>query len=397
MVVTIFVLSRLPAINRRLSACIMVVNVHMNGVNTELKNKKNPKRKGKAAIRLFVFLFLIALIVVGGYISYTYVIDSHNDLQKTKEITINDNEAIFLEIPRGANTPKIAEILKENGLIKNTYFFKILSKMNGYDGMYRSGTHKVRKNLTYDELMRILTSLPESVTVTIPEGKTFEQIISILSEKKLIDGDKFKRAANNEKFEFKFLEGLPNRENRLEGYLFPDTYKFDMKAGEKEIINEMLKNFNKKFGVEYQKRAKELGMSTDQIINLASIVEREAKEPGERHKIAGVFYNRLRNKDANLRKLQSCATIQYIFLKRDGIVKERITDEDTKIKDLYNTYLYEGLPPGPICCPGEASIKAALYPEDSDYLYFVAKGDGTHEFSKTYKEHQAATKKYGTN
>jgi len=110
-----------------------------------------------------------------------------------------------------------------------------------------------------------------------------------------------------------------------------------------------------------------------------------------------VFYNRLTSKDKKLRKLQSCATIQYILLKTTGAVKERLLDADLQINNQYNTYMYEGLPPGPICCPGDAAIKAALFPEETSYLYFVAKGDaeGTHQFSNTYKEHQAAIKKYG--
>jgi UPF0755 protein len=187
---------------------------------------------------------------------------------------------------------------------------------------------------------------------------------------------------------------LPKREFKLEGYLFPDTYIFDIKAGEKTIINRMLARFDEIFKPEYIEKAKNLGMSIDQVVILASIIEREAKESYERKTISGIFHNRLKSKDPNLKKLQSCATIQYILLNRDGIVKEKITDEDTKIKHPYNTYQIEGLPPGPICAPGKDSIEAALSPEETDFYYFVAKGDGTHEFSRTLKEHQAATRKY---
>ncbi len=300
-------------------------------------------------------------------------------------------------VPKGANTATIAGLLKEQGLIKNTNIFKLLSKFNGYDGLYQSGTHIVGKSLSYDEMMRVLTSKPASRQVTIPEGKTFLQIVDILYSKNIItDKEKFIETANTETFEYDFLKGLSPRDNKLEGYLFPDTYEFDLNVSDREIIITMLDNFKKKFKQEYIDRIKKLnGMTLDKIIILASIVEREAKEPKDRDIIAGVFYNRLASKDKALRKLQSCATIQYILLKLTGAVKERLLDADLQLNDPYNTYKIEGLPPGPISSPGEASIKAALYPEDTPYMYFVAKGDGSHQFSITYKEHQEAIKKYG--
>jgi UPF0755 protein len=168
-----------------------------------------------------------------------------------------------------------------------------------------------------------------------------------------------------------------------------------MGVGEKEIVKRLLERFNEIFRPDYYDLAKKNNMTTDKIIILASIVEREAKDDDERKLIAGVFYNRLNNKDKSLRRLESCATIQYIFYKNEGIIKEKISEKDTQVNDPYNTYMREGLPPGPICSPGKASIEAALNPEKTGYLYFVAKGDGTHQFSKTLQEHNAAVKKYG--
>lgn len=356
---------------------------------------------------MFIILLVVFVTAICGFYSYKYVISAPKAQSKGASIDIDPAKGVAVEIPLNSNTTSIAGLLKEKGLIKYPYIFKILSKLNGFDGMYQSGTHIVdndpdRDKLSriiesYDRLMRILASKPESIKVTIPEGYTYRQITDTLSKKKLIDVDKFDRTANTEKFNYKFLEDLPKRENRLEGYLFPDTYEFDPKAGEKAIINAMLENFENKLKPEYYQRAKELNMSIDQIIILASIIEREAKYAEERKIISGVFYNRLRSKDPAMKKLQSCATIQYIFFKRDGIIKEKISEQDTKVKDPYNTYIIDGLPPGPICSPGRSSIEAALYPEKTDYMFFVAKGDGYHQFSKTLKEHQAATKKYGGN
>lgn len=357
---------------------------------------KSRKAKGIRFV-ILIFVFFIAVTVAGGYLSYNYVVGSHKELEKDKVIAIAPGQEISFEVPRGADTSDIAELLKEKGLIKNTLLFKILSKINGYDGMYQSGIHIVSTNLKYDDLMRILTGKPESIKVTIPEGLTYKQVVNRLVQNKVIESaEAFDKVVRTGEFNYTFLKDIPTREFRLEGYLFPDTYEFGVKAKIEDVVNAMLKNFNNKFKEEYYKQANKMGMTVDQIIILASIIEREAKVPEERSLISGVFYNRLKSKDASLKKLQSCATIQYIFLNREGTVKERITEADTKIVDPYNTYIREGLPPGPICNPGEASIKAALYPDTGDgYLYFVARGDGTHKFSKTYKDHQAAIKQYG--
>ena len=378
----------------------------MSGVSICLGKQEKPRKKRKYLFLLFIIAVIILVTAASAYISYVFVV---NTKVKDKEASINIDieKGILIEIPLNSNTASIAKLLKDKGLIKHPYIFRIISKVNGYDGLYQSGTHVVENDpnrdklpniiRSYDRLMHILVSKPESIKVTIPEGYTYKQIVDTLARKKLIDKDKFNRIANWSNFNYQFLSKIPVREYRLEGYLFPDTYEFDLKADEKQIIDRMLENFDNKFKPAYYERAKELNMTVDQIIILASIIEREAKYAEERKIISGVFYNRLKSKDKALRKLQSCATIQYIFFYRNGIIKDKISEQDTKVNDPYNTYLIEGLPPGPICSPGKASIEAALYPEATDYLYFVAKGDGYHQFSKTLQEHQAAMKKYGVN
>lgn len=369
----------------------------MRQTRTEQNGNKKQKKKRRAVFRLFTFLFIIFLTASSAYMSYKYVMKSMDEQDSETVISIAPGEEIEVEIPMGSGTASIANILKEKGIIRYPYIFKLVSKINGYDGKYKSGVHVLSKGLNYTQIMKILSNNPKSpptVWVTIPEGLTYNQIVDILVEKKLVDRDKFNEIANNGDFGYDFIKKIPKRENRLEGYLFPDTYEFDARGGEKHVIEKMLNRFNKVFTEEDVKRAKDLNMSIDDIIILASIVEREAKVAEERPLIAGVFLNRLKSKDKTLNKLQSCATIQYIFLKQQGVVKEKILDEDTKIDDPYNTYIHEGLPPGPISSPGEASIKAVLYPE-GDYLFFVLKEDGTgaHYFSKTYKEHLNAINK----
>jgi UPF0755 protein len=158
----------------------------------------------------------------------------------------------------------------------------------------------------------------------------------------------------------------------------------------------MLENFNNKLTKEHYKRAKELGMSMEQIITLASIIEREVSSSADRRLVSAVFHKRLKDRDPNIKKLQSCATLQYIFLNQEGKVHQLITLADTNVDNAYNTYINPGLPPGPICSPGMDAINAALYPDDdTEYMFFLSTGDGTTKFSKTYAEHLKAMKQYG--
>lgn len=376
----------------------MLAYLIWSGVEIKLGRKSRYKRIRKAILRTFIFLVIVFVTIISCYKSYNYVIERGKQANTVRKINVDPAKGIYVEIPKGASTEKIAQILKDKGIIKYPNLFKILSMVYGYDGLYQWGTHLVSNDLSYEEIMHVLMNKPITIKVTIPEGSNIKQVADILLKNKIISSvDKFFEVMNKESFNFKFLEGLPQREHRLEGYLFPDTYEFYINAGEKEVINTLLKNFDAKFKPEYYEKAKAMNMTVDQIIILASIIEREAKLAEEREIIASVFYNRLASKDQALRKLQSCATIQYIYYMKEGIMKEQITEADTQVESPYNTYQIEGLPPGPICCPGEDSIKAALFPEKTNYYYFVSRGDGTHEFSETLKQHQAAMKKYGIN
>lgn len=373
-------------------------------VKKSTKSAKAPKKKKYKKLKRFtIFLFVVVLLIAVGVvcatISYDYVMKNYLDASTRPEIVIDESQGVEFVVERGASTTQIAKKLMENGLIQNETVFKLLSKINGYDGTYKSGTHIVRKDLTYDEMMRVLSSNAVTRKVMIPEGKTFTQIVDILYNNKIIkDKEAFIKAANTEEFDYDFLKGLPDRKYRLEGYLFPDTYEYDYNASNREVLTKMLDNFDKKFKQQYRDMMADLPveMTMDKVVIMASIIEREARDPDDRHIIAGVLYNRLTNKDKTLRKLQVDATIQYILLNKTGSYKDRVLYEDLEIDDPYNTYLYEGLPPGPISCPGEASIKAAVNPDSTNYLYYVAKGDGTggHAFARTFKEHQANIKKY---
>lgn len=371
--------------------------------NTQVPNpnkKKKKKKRGRILFWLLMLLMFTAIILISAAISYSYVMKNYMDTSSDKPVTVSESDGVEFVIERGSSTGEIVSNLYKQGLIKNETVFKLLSKINGYDGTYKSGTHIVSKSLSYDEMMRVLSSAPATRTVTIPEGKTFSQIVDILYDKKIIkDKAKFINTANTDTFDYDFLKDIPQRDNRLEGYLFPDTYEYDYNASDRDIIIKMLDNFDLKFKKEYRDKIASLpgGMTLDKVVTLASIIEREARSSDDRYLISGVLYNRLTSKDKTLRRLQVDATIQYILLKRTGAYKDRLLYTDLEIDDPYNTYLNEGLPPGPISCPGEAAIKAALNPADTQYLYYVAKGDesNSHAFARTFKEHQANIAKYG--
>jgi UPF0755 protein len=250
------------------------------------------------------------------------------------------------------------------------------------------------KGLSYDEIMIILTSYPESVKVTFPEGFTTEQIAQRLQANGVCSADEFLKAVQTiDLSSYPFIPDANGRDYRLDGYLFPDTYEFDVDANVNSVIYKMLNRFNEVFKPAYYDMAGNLGYTVDDIIKLASIIEKEVKVPSERITVSGVFHNRLKSSDPDMAYLQSCATVRYAYKKiYNETLDGDITEEHEKIQDPYNTYVAKGLPPGPICNPGLASIEAALKPEQHDYYYFVLRKDGSggHIFSRTYEEHLKA-------
>ncbi len=353
----------------------------------------------KLTFILTSLLVFLIIFFVGAAYSYRVTTSSDDDVVTEIKIESTEAGAVKVDIPMGSDTGEIADILNKEGIISNTQIFKLVSKMNGFDGKYQAGMHVLKKDLELNSIMRILIGKPESVKITIPEGLTYKQIVNTFVKKDLAIEDEFDSAMKYGKYDYDFAKQIKNTNHRefiLEGYLFPDTYEFGKSVKPEAIVNEMLRNFNNKVTKEHYDRAKELGMSMDQIITLASIIEREVSSSSDRRLVSAVFHSRLKQKDSNLKKLQSCATLQYIFLNEEGKVHELITYEDTTVDNAYNTYIHAGLPPGPICSPGIDSINAALYPdEETEYMYFLSTGNGTTKFSKTYQEHMKAMKEYG--
>ena len=369
--------------------------------NINEKTKKMRKKKYKVPlIILFVFVLLI-VVVISAFMSYTYLVDKYENPVTVDTIYIDESTSVKFRIDKGMTTKEIADNLFDLGLIENKTMYRFLSKFNGFDGQYKVGTYTLCDGLTYDEVMTLLAGEPETVKVTFPEGFTTEQIAARLEANNVVTAEEFLKALETvdiSSYAFKNEITGKTRDHRLDGYLFPDTYEFDVKANVEDVIYKMLNRFNELYLPAYYEKAEAIGLTTDEVLILASIVEREARLKSDRPKIAGVFINRLNSSDANLKKMQSCATIRYVYKKLYNIDVINITEEHEKEDDPYNTYMYDGLTPGPICSPGIEAIKAVLNYEKSDYLFFVLNakdGVGSHIFSKTYQEHLAAKNQYG--
>ncbi|MBP7221791.1 MAG: endolytic transglycosylase MltG [Sedimentibacter sp.] len=333
---------------------------------------------------------IIALLCVLVIIAAAYLYLNNYIEESLTAVDINDKTAITVEIPSGSTTNDIAEILFENNLISNIRTFKYYAEKTGSDSKLKAGSYVLSKNMNADELLDSLIkggSSGNTYNITIIEGLTNEDMAQALSEQTGLSYDRFieiMEAPETFREDYEFLNDTSV--SNLQGYLMPDTYNIYIDSSEEDIIRVLLKQFDEFYLDEIKPRMGNTGLSFEEVINLASIVEKEALLDEERDEVAKVFLNRL---DINM-KLQSCATVNYA----NGEWKERLTYEDIEIDSPYNTYIVEGLPPAPINSPGRVSIISVLEPADVDYLFFVAKGDGSHYFSNTYDEHIDAAEEY---
>lgn len=376
-----------------------------------MKPRSNATRIILTVFWLAFFAFVVYTFIYAYHLTHDFVIDRSKVDIAALVGDISEDEAVVIDIPWGADTGEISEQLIDMGIISGKkiykwYQFELYSMLMGNDGDYKSGVHLINKNIDYDNpigydmLIYIFSQNPEpnpTAKITFPEGLTFKQTVAKFVSNGFVSEEEFVKACNEGTYDYDFIDQIPddpNRKYRLEGYLFPDTYIFDITTGSEVAVKKMLDNFDRKFKQVYVERAEKLGMTIDEIIIIASLVEKEAQIDEEFGIIAGVIYNRLKTDDTSLQRLQIDATIQYYLLNETGEVKENLSTEDTQIDTPYNTYLYAGLPPGPICNPSEKAIIAALFPDEHNYFYYVAKGDGSHAFAKNLSEHNNNVIKY---
>jgi UPF0755 protein len=365
------------------------------------------------ALRVLVIIILLfGFAVLGVFGGFNYVLSQDTRFDNLKKglaegkykVQADTPGAVTLVVETGDSTSDIADKLLEKGLIKNKLVFSLMSKINGFDGAYVAGTHYLLDSYSYDELMFFLTLESATVAVTIPEGTTYYKLKKILHKAGLtFDDAEFDMCMNSPDMfvDYDFVSKIEINDERdfiLAGYLYPDTYMFDVNSKPETIIRKFLNNMKSKLYDEYYTRAKGLGMSMDQVITLASVIQMETGKPLDMMYISAVFHNRLKSKDKSLRKFGSSASINYLIEQRGEKTTLLHTDEQLKIDSPYNTYTHEGLPPGPICMPGLDAISAALYPEPGcGYLYFCATGDGGTAFATNLKQHNKNIAKYKSN
>lgn len=291
--------------------------------------------------------------------------------------------AARFEIEDHETLSQVAARLEREGLIRNRLYFVAFGRLTGSERALKPGEYALTTAMRPLEILdRFRRGTVILHPLTVPEGYTTRQIAQVLGEAGLGNPDDFLRLVGDPELIRSLGLDLPT----LEGYLFPDTYAFPRRVATEEIVRQMVARFQAVYRPEWDARAAELGMTRHQVVTLASIIEKETSAEAERSFISGVFHNRLRRRIP----LQSDPTVIYATPAFNGNLRKVDLVRDSP----YNTYRRRGLPPGPISNPGEEALEAALYPAPVDYLYFVSKNDGTHQFSRSLREHNAAVNVY---
>jgi UPF0755 protein len=290
---------------------------------------------------------------------------------------------MIVTVERGQSFAVTADRLQQAGLIESPFRFRLLARLERADKRIQAGEYLLAADMSPKEILTVMVSGKVRLyKFTIPEGYNYMQIATIVAKAGFTSADKFRETAADATF----VQQMGIDAQTFEGYLFPDTYHFPKGADAREIINAMVARLRSLITDQWKQRAAELGLSFHKILTLASIIEKETGAPFERPLISSVFHNRLKKG----MRLETDPTVIYGLKEFDG----NLTRKHLSTRTPYNTYKIRGLPPGPIASPGLASIEAALYPADTDYLFFVAKRDTTHQFSTNLRDHNRAIRKY---
>ena len=355
--------------------------------------KKREKKKGTVSegsntvMSLVKCMAYITVVLIVSIIISVFVILSANDIYGF----VKSTDPVEITIPEGADLGDVADILHDNKVINYKWLFKMKNKGTSD---FKAGTYTVSASMSYDALVaEFREKIPTGVSwITIPEGFTTDEIIDLMVESGIGERERYVEVINNYDFDFWFIDELgedwasDGRIYRLDGYLFPDTYQFYNASSEETVIKKLLSRFNQVFVKSYKERAAELGYTVDEILTLASIIEKEAANQSEFGDVSSVFHNRL-NDPANFPRLESDATVVYSIQHETG-VRPNLTGEDLERDDPYNSYKVHGLVPGPIANPSNSAILAALNPKNTQFYYFVSNGQKTY-FAKTLQEHNA--------
>jgi len=334
-----------------------------------------------------VLTVIAALLIIGSPASI--------DEPKGYEPPPSPGDVVQVEVSPGQGPSEIAEALESAGVIESGTQFRVLVSLMGYEGWLQAGDYELQRGMAaLDVIYRMRYGVVSTRSVTVVEGWQMGEIADALAQQGASRED-FLAAAQDRAYDFNFVGSIPDGES-LDGYLYPATYPLRASDTGSSIVQRMLEGFAANVPAEVTGQADALGLTLHEAVTLASILEREAVVPEERPVMAQVFLKRLREGIA----LEADPTVQFALAREPGSVeafgywKQGLTSADLDFDSPYNTYLYFGLPPGPICSPSAGAIKAVVTPSDTNYLYFVARPDGSHAFAETFEEHLANIELY---
>jgi UPF0755 protein len=358
----------------------LVFSLNYGRINCDSPFSFNVKKEGassnlqKTGAIIAIFLFSIIAILSCLYL----------DLQiyANQPAAIETSEKVVMVLP-GQGFKAFAQRLHQDGIIKHPSKFELLARLKGHDKIIKAGEYTLSSAMPPGTILSILVSGKVRLhKFTVPEGYNLKQIAALAAKSGYATDDDFLKAATNADL----VHAMEIEAETFEGYLFPDTYNFPKGSSPKMIISTMVKRFWSVFKPEWKNRANTLKLSVHQVVTLASLIEKETGAAFERPLIASVFHNRLKRR----MRLESDPTVIYGLKDYNG----NLTRKHLSMPTPYNTYTISGLPPGPIASAGVDAIMAALYPADTQFLYFVSKKDGTHQFSTNFKDHNRAVQKY---
>lgn len=353
-----------------------------------LKEERNRKRRRKRTHGRLIFALVMVTVVISAAV---FCAVSVIGIAKEMLGLSREDTEFTVEIPENSGTEAIANLLEHEGIIGNTTLFRVISKMKGADGTYMAGVHRVNPNMTYGDLIEELQKEPinprEFVTLTFTEGIRLDDAAAKLEEAGVCKADEFIRTINSAEFGFNFegkVKSSPKKYYKMEGYFFPDTYEFYLEEDPLNVVKKVFRNFDYRVTPDLYGRMEDMGMTLEEVMTLASIVQKEAARPRDMKMVASVFHNRLNDPDT-FPMLQSDPTSNYA----ENVVAAGLEVYSQSICDAYDTYKGTGLPPGPICSPGLDAIEAVLYPSESDYYFFCSDlSTGEFYFAETLAQHE---------
>ncbi len=350
----------------------------------ERRRRRKPVKKKKKNMPVIIVIILIIIIMAGLLITSRFMSeDMRGNLSE---------ESVNVEIPSGSTVSEIADILEENGIVDSAFRFRMQCKVKGKGSGFKSGNYVFSGKETFESLTDKLDTGAmdgEAIVITFKEGQWLTEMAQTAAGSGICTYDEFMAAANSRDYDYDFIEAIPERDNTLEGYLYPETYYFDKNSTAQTIVDTMLSQFEKVIKEnQIKEKAQKLGLTLDEAVIIASLIEAEVKYEPERVLVSSVIHNRL---DQNI-KLQIDASVIYSLGKR----VTRVFYSDLETADPHNTYYVDGLPSGPIGAPRAASLVAAVEPEQTDYLYYVVEDTktGKHHFTGDYEDFQNANSDY---